>query len=172
MTEINYKIVREIKTISKFTKKSLKLSLVSWNDNHPKYDLRKWSSDGDTPYKGVTLTEKELLNVYNILVSSIKMEKSTTIKYNITLGKANALIYDVLGEYKESKSMPGVVTYLSWGSANKYDIRPWNKDFSKCGKGVSMNEVECQILIRAIENELNLNNNEEFDTSDIEDLLL
>lgn len=172
------KVYLEEDEFEKYKKYTLQLAqlLISWNGNQPKYDLRKWSVDGDVPYKGVTLTKSELMKIYEILSGSIKIDKNKNIKYKVALdrasGKFDACIYDVLGEYKESKSMPGKVTYMSWGGLSKYDIRQWNNDYSKCGKGLSLTEQECESLISAIKDELKLNGNSEFDTSEIDDLLL
>lgn len=176
MADFKYEVIKNIRTLSENSKNSIRLRLISWNGNQPKYDLRKWSVDGDVPYKGVTLTKSELMKIYEILSGSIKIDKNKNIKYKVALdrasGKFDACIYDVLGEYKESKSMPGKVTYMSWGGLSKSDIRQWNNDYSKCGKGLSLTEQECESLISAIKDELKLNGNSEFDTSEIDDLLL
>ncbi len=169
MVNIKFNILKRVGTISKNSHNLLLLCLISWNNAAPKYDLRKWGDDGNKPYKGVTLTKDELLNLYTILCNAKLKNKSTLAKNEITLGNANALIYDVFGEYKSSNSMPGKVLYMSWGGGNpKYDIRQWKGDFSACGKGVSLTEDECESLINIIKNELRLSEEEEFDTADFD----
>lgn len=42
-------------------------------------------------------------------------------------------------------------TIISWnGGSEKLDIRPWNSDMTKCGKGVSLTESEAQELYRIL----------------------
>lgn len=43
------------------------LNLVSWNNGAPKYDIREWSPDHDKMSKGITLTEEELINIYQLI---------------------------------------------------------------------------------------------------------
>lgn len=172
MANIKFEIIKRIGIISETTNNSLQLNLVSWNNGKPKYDLRKWGNDGQKPYKGCTFSQSELVELCDILINALSKEKSKIVKYNTSFGRATASIYEVIGEYKNSKSMPGKVTYTSWGGSPKYDIRPWNEDFSVCGKGVSLNDAECSMLLNLIKKECNLNSDEEYDTSSIDDVLL
>ena len=43
------------------------LSLVSWNDAAPKYDIREWSPDHLKMGKGVTLAKEEVVKLSEIL---------------------------------------------------------------------------------------------------------
>ncbi|HZK53244.1 MAG TPA: PC4/YdbC family ssDNA-binding protein [Desulfosporosinus sp.] len=43
------------------------LSLVSWNEKDPKYDIREWSPDHAKMGKGVTLTAEELKKLRDAL---------------------------------------------------------------------------------------------------------
>ena len=37
---------------------------------------------------------------------------------------------------------------VKWNDGDaKYDIRPWNEDHSKCGKGISLSEEELKKLV-------------------------
>lgn len=56
---MDYKIIEHIATLSESSEESKQLNIVSWNHGKPKYDLRRWLSDGK-PGKGVTLSEEEL----------------------------------------------------------------------------------------------------------------
>ncbi len=68
MADIKYEIVRKIGVLSTSASGWAKeLSLVSWNDREPKYDLRDWSADGSKMGKGVTLTREELLALKELL---------------------------------------------------------------------------------------------------------
>lgn len=75
MAEITYKITEEIAVLSTSGGWSLELNLVSWNGREPKYDIRKWSDDHSKMGKGITLNEKEIINLYDAL--------STCIGYNV-----------------------------------------------------------------------------------------
>lgn len=57
MAEIKFEIKETIGVLSESAKGWTKeLSLVSWNDKDPKYDIREWSPDHAKMGKGVTLS--------------------------------------------------------------------------------------------------------------------
>lgn len=58
MADFKYEVIKNIRTLSENSKNSIRLRLISWNGNQPKYDLRKWSVDGDVPYKGGDFNKK------------------------------------------------------------------------------------------------------------------
>lgn len=89
MAYFKYEVIKNIRTLSENSKNSIRLRLISWNGNQPKYDLRKWSVDGDVPYKGVTLIKSELMKIYEILFGSIKIEKNKNIQYKVALDRAS-----------------------------------------------------------------------------------
>ena len=44
------------------------------------------------------------------------------------------------------------LTLIKWGDNEpKYDIRPWNDDMTKCGKGVTLDDGELFDLLGLIE---------------------
>ncbi|MCR5676425.1 MAG: hypothetical protein K6G13_00125 [Agathobacter sp.] len=65
MGKIQYEI---IENIAKITTKydEIQVNLMKWGSNPAKYDIRKWSFDGE-PLKGFTLSEDELLELYREL---------------------------------------------------------------------------------------------------------
>lgn len=66
--EIRYEIINELGVIPAGKgSMHLELNRISWNGNEPKYDLRRWSPNRDKMGKGVTLSEKELLVLYELL---------------------------------------------------------------------------------------------------------
>ena len=67
-SEIKYEIINELGVIPA-EKGSMRLELnrISWNGNEPKYDLRRWSPNRDKMGKGVTMSEKELIALYELL---------------------------------------------------------------------------------------------------------
>lgn len=68
MADIKFEIIKKIGVISVTGKGWTKeLNLVSWNDRHPKYDIREWSPDYQTMGKGVTLTNEELVALRDML---------------------------------------------------------------------------------------------------------
>lgn len=70
--------------------------------------------------------------------------------------------FGVFGEGKWQKHL----TLCSWfGKEAKYDIRPWNEDMTKFGKGVTLDDGELYDLLALIENALGL----EDETSDDEE---
>lgn len=68
MAEIKFEIKETIGVLSESAKGWTKeLSLVSWNDAAPKYDLREWSPDHTKMGKGVTLSSEELKKLKDLL---------------------------------------------------------------------------------------------------------
>lgn len=47
------------------------LNLVSWNGNHPKYDIRDWDESHERMCRGITLTETEMKRIVELM----EMEK-------------------------------------------------------------------------------------------------
>ena len=43
------------------------LNLVSWNGNHPKYDIRDWSPNHEYMSRGITLYEAEMKRVVELM---------------------------------------------------------------------------------------------------------
>ena len=61
MVEFKYEVVERIAVLSESSKGWTKeLSLISWNDREPKYDIREWSPDGSKMGKGITLSDEEV----------------------------------------------------------------------------------------------------------------
>lgn len=68
MADIKYEIKETIGVLSESAKGWTKeLSLVSWNDKEPKYDIREWSPEHVKMGKGVTLTAEELKKIKDLL---------------------------------------------------------------------------------------------------------
>ena len=48
---------------------------------------------------------------------------------------------------KPSKGWQLVLNRVSWnGNEPKYDIRPWNEDRTKCGKGITLTDEQLKYL--------------------------
>lgn len=54
----------------------LELNRISWSGNEPKYDLRRWSLNRDKMGKGVTMSEKELIALYELLKEEVSFLRS------------------------------------------------------------------------------------------------
>ena len=47
------------------------------------------------------------------------------------------------------------LTFIRWGNNKpKFDIRPWNQDMTKCGKGITLTDAEAFDLIQLLEDAL------------------
>lgn len=58
------------------------------------------------------------------------------------------------GEGKWQKHL----TLIKWGDNQpKFDLRPWNEDMTKCGKGVTLDDAELFDLLGLIEDALDSN---------------
>lgn len=68
MADIKYEIVETIGTLSESTKGWTKeLNLISWNGSVPKYDIRDWAPNHEKMGKGITLSEKEIRILQELL---------------------------------------------------------------------------------------------------------
>lgn len=66
--EISFDIVEEIGVLTTYTTGwSKELNLVSWNGGAPKYDIRDWSPDHLRMSRGVTLHEKEMRFILDVM---------------------------------------------------------------------------------------------------------
>lgn len=64
MADIKYEIKETIGVLSENSKGWTKeLTLISWNDREPKYDIREWAPEHEKMGKGVTLSREELKNL-------------------------------------------------------------------------------------------------------------
>ena len=74
--EFKFEIINHIGTISSSSSGwSVELNRVSWNGNEPKYDLRSWSPDHSRMGKGITLTDRELIALSNLLHKEVEFLK-------------------------------------------------------------------------------------------------
>lgn len=66
--EIRFEIVERIGVLSGYsTGWNKELNLVSWNEGQPKYDIRDWSPDHAHMSRGVTLHEKEMRQIFELM---------------------------------------------------------------------------------------------------------
>ncbi len=68
MADIKYEIVETIGTLSESAKGWTKeINLISWNGSVPKYDIRDWAPNHEKMGKGITLSEKEIRILQDLL---------------------------------------------------------------------------------------------------------
>ena len=67
MAEIKWKIVQTFGVLSERSGWTRELSLVSWNEREPKFDIRDWSPDKSKMGKGITLTLEEITALKELL---------------------------------------------------------------------------------------------------------
>ena len=66
--ELKFEILNDLGTISESNKGwSKKLTRVIWNEDEPKYDIRAWDSELKKMGKVITLTEKELRTLKELI---------------------------------------------------------------------------------------------------------
>lgn len=71
-SEINYEVIEDFGLLGTRGNYELRLRLVAWNGNEPKYDIRPWKDDpdrGEICGKGITLSGEELEALKDILIS-------------------------------------------------------------------------------------------------------
>ena len=70
MAEIKYEIVQEICVLSESARGWTKeLTLVSWNDREPKFDIREWAPEHSRMGKGVTLSKEEMQMILDTMAN-------------------------------------------------------------------------------------------------------
>lgn len=75
----------------------------------------------------------------------------------------NVTVYKVFGSFGDG-AWQKKLTLASWfGGEPKYDLRPWNKDMTKYGKGIVLEDSELYDLLCLIEDALD---GDEEDTSE------
>ena len=154
MGKLEFERIREIGILSQYDN-SLQFNLMNWG-GYEKYDIRRWSEDGEQPYKGITINEDELPALLELLQEAVDSEKSMHPEHTISTGKATAKILDTFGVFGSSGSWDKEVCYVDWGHGAKYDLRAWSSDYSSCGKGVTLSEDECLCLLELLSDELGI----------------
>lgn len=71
---IKFSIVKNFGKLSK-KKYAATFALVNW-DGHSCYDLRCWSDDYSTPYKGITFSQDEVAMLLDILLDYTYVDNS------------------------------------------------------------------------------------------------
>lgn len=68
MAEFKFEIMEHLGELSESSRGWKKeLTIVSWNDREPKFDIREWSPDYTKMGKGVTFTQDELKSLKDML---------------------------------------------------------------------------------------------------------
>lgn len=66
--EVHFEILEHIGVLSTHsTGWSKELNIVSWNGGQPKYDIRDWDLDHEHMSRGVTLHEKEMRQMFDLM---------------------------------------------------------------------------------------------------------
>ena len=67
-SDFKFEIIESYGVLSESSKGWAKeFNLVSWNGGEPKYDIRDWSPDHEKMGRGVTLTDEEASQLFDIL---------------------------------------------------------------------------------------------------------
>lgn len=71
--DITFDIVKHVGVVSEGSRGWVReLNIVSWNSAAPKYDLRDWDSEHQKMRKGITLTEKELRRLKEVIDAEVE----------------------------------------------------------------------------------------------------
>lgn len=73
--DFKYEITEHIAEISKKGNYTLEINKISYSDNQPKIDIRRWNRYNNTMRKGITLTEEEFHTLLDVSIEYIKKEK-------------------------------------------------------------------------------------------------
>lgn len=147
-SSIKFSIVKNYGKLSK-KKNAATFALVDWN-GYKRYDLRSWSEDYSTPYKGITFSEDEIPLLLDAL-SGYTYPVDNEPQYIYSAGKAKAKIFDSLCTLSSSTTRGVIwlkqVNIVDWGHGRKFDFRKWTEDYGKCSKGICLSEDEVDALV-------------------------
>ncbi len=135
-------------------KYSPSFTMMTWG-KYKRFDLRKWLDEDFTkPGKGITFTEEELELLEDVLKVSCFDGNYDVIRIYQS-GKAKAVFYKNLGVLQEQKQKDGKiwrkeVNLLDWGTGTRIDIRKWNDDYTKCSKGIVLQQKEALRLLEIL----------------------
>ncbi len=88
--EVRFNIVEHIGILSTHsTGWNKELNIVSWNGGQPKYDIRDWDLDHEHMSRGVTLHEKEMRQIFELMKkrrveSRFRKEEQTPVSDTVT----------------------------------------------------------------------------------------
>ena len=144
---ISFSIIKNYGKLSD-KKRTATFALVNWN-GHDCYDLRRWSNDYSTPYKGITFSKDEIPLLFKALSEyTYKCDNEPISVYSV--GKAEAKIYDVVcmlsNTMSRGKKWCKQVSIIDWGYGKKYDFRKWTENYDKCSKGICLDKEEIDEL--------------------------
>ncbi len=153
MANITYTIVKQIGELSVGNGTWPKeLNIVKWNDYAPKYDIRPWNSEHERCGKGVTLTSIELEKLAYALKRNIdsidKIYNTKAVGYQN--GRVKCLLCCELERLcpNENKGWILELNIVRWGNNDQcFDVRYWNTDKTRAGKGVTLTKEEAQNLL-------------------------
>ena len=55
-------------------KRQYRLTKTAWNGNEAKFDLRRWSPDGQKFFSGLTFTDAELFDLLNAIEEALNVK--------------------------------------------------------------------------------------------------
>ena len=146
-SSISFSIIKNYGKLSE-KKRTATFALVNWN-GHNCYDLRRWSNDYSTPYKGITFSKDEIPILFKAL-SEYTYIGDNEPKHLYSIGNAEAKIFDVVCMLSNStirgKKWCKQVCIIDWGYGKKYDFRKWTEDYDKCSKGICLSKEETEEL--------------------------
>lgn len=136
------------------SKYSPSFTMMTWG-KYKRFDLRKWLDEDFTkPGKGIAFTEEELELLGDVLDVSCFDEDYDVLR-TYQSGKAKAVFYKNLGVLQEQVQRDGKiwrkeVNLLDWGTGARIDIRKWNSDYTKCSKGIALQQKEAVRLVEIL----------------------
>ena len=146
---LEFEIVEEFGQLSDSLNAPL-FSYVDWGDCK-RFDIRKWNKGRTVPYKGISLTKDEVEKLRSLPdpfphFSDVREEYSSI--------SVTAKIYEniaVLSEKNNGKRIwKKEINWIDWGYGVKIDIRTWDSEYQKCGKGICLSQSEFVELLRLV----------------------
>ena len=151
-SSLQFSIIKNYGKLSK-KKSAATFALVDWN-GYKRYDLRSWSEDYSTPYKGISFTEEEI-SVLRDMLSCYTYRSYAKPQYVCDMGKTKAKVFCNVCKLSSS-TVRGVtwnkqVSIVDWGYGQKYDFRKWTESYDRCGKGICLSKDEVDELLGILE---------------------
>ena len=146
---LEFEIIEEFGQLSDSLNAPL-FSYVDWGDCK-RFDIRKWNKDRTVPYKGISFTKDEMEKLQSLPDS---FPYFSNVREEYSSSSVTAKIYEniaVLSEKNNGKSIwRKEINWVDWGYGVKIDIRTWDSNYQKCGKGICLSQKEYVELLRLI----------------------
>lgn len=147
-TEVYFEVMEHIGTLEEMKDGwNKEVNIVSWNGGAPKIDIRDWDESHERMTRGITLFEETAEK----LAEAFEDYKNRPFDFEgfepkeLTSTEVTFEILDHIGviETTRSNGWTKECNIVSWnGGPAKFDIRDWNPEHDRMGRGITLKEEQ------------------------------